>query len=161
MSDLNNTNAVTPTTTTTTSTGGYLYDGFIEEPDKTPQEQHFDSFKHFLSTYNSQLVNREIEMNDGDDAIFGKLWDSFNDCIKLRFEPYEVLRFDELIQTENHLLSKISLVFATLCDEIELLKKMVNIRLFFSICCTRIFGGKIFFVFKSFFAFSSRFCFKS
>lgn len=106
--------------------GGYLYDGFIEEPDKTPQEQHFDSFKRFLLQYNDQLNTKEIEMNDGDDAVFGKLWDSFNDCIKLKFEPHEALRYDELIQTENKLLQKVTLVFATLCDEIELLKRMVS-----------------------------------
>jgi hypothetical protein len=103
----------------------YLYDGFIEEPDKTPQEQHFYSFKKFVEEYVENLTSKEVEINDGDDATLGKIWDSFNDCVKFKFQSYEVLRFDELMQTDNKLLQKILLVISVLCDEMKQLKELV------------------------------------
>jgi hypothetical protein len=104
---------------------GYLYDGFIEEPDKTPQEAHFERFKTFVKQYGDRIEKEEQSMNDGDDASLGKLWDAFDDCIRFQFEAYEVQRFDELIQTDNKLLQKVMLVLATLCDEMDQLKQMV------------------------------------
>jgi WASH complex subunit 7 len=108
----------------------YLYDGFIEEPDKTPQEQHFYSFKKFVEEYVENLTSKEVEINDGDDATLGKIWDSFNDCVKFKFQSYEVLRFDELMQTDNKLLQKILLVISVLCDEMKQLKELAEEKIY-------------------------------
>ena len=114
-------------TATSGSSSGYLYDGFIEEPDKTPQEQHFENFKKFVKDYEEDLTEKEQALNDGDDAVLGKLWNAFDDCVKFKFQPQEVQTYEELLQTENRLLQKVTLTLAKLCDEMDELTRTVTI----------------------------------
>ena len=60
----------------------YLYDGFIEEGDKTPQEQHLDKFKRFVTDFAGKVSSIEDRINTDDNNLFGEVWDPMQDPIK-------------------------------------------------------------------------------
>jgi len=105
----------------------YLYDKFIDEPDKTPQEQHKENMRKFLSQYTNNLKSTISKFDDDFQENFGNaVGDPLNDPIKFKFEPSDVQRFDELFQTDNKVLAKIVLVVAHLCWEMQTLKEIAH-----------------------------------
>ncbi|KAL0477343.1 WASH complex subunit 7 [Acrasis kona] len=120
--------------------GSYLYDVFIEEGDKSPQEFHLEKFKRFISDYGSKVAQTESQINTDDNTVFAEVWDPIQDPIKFQFTPHEVLRFDEMIVTENKLMQKIILVFANLNTEMQSLKHTAVTQFFPSLS---IFGESV------------------
>ncbi|KAL9652394.1 hypothetical protein ABK040_012049 [Willaertia magna] len=109
----------------------YLYDEFIEAPDLTPQEQHYENLKSFLQSYNEKIRNVQESLRD--EVVTHGLYTKINNysstntittsdpIIQFHFTPIETLHYDELLQTEHAVLKKVLLVFAQLIEEMNFL----------------------------------------
>lgn len=120
---------------------GYIYDQFIDEPQKSPQELHRDRFGRFLTKYSNQLetiVDSENYVQSLEHQIEHQLppfqmrrnWDVDRDPIRFKYQPVETLRYDEILQTENRLLAKVTLVLTSLVQEMNDLTKMAQSKFF-------------------------------
>jgi WASH complex subunit 7 len=76
-----------------------------------------DKMKVFVEQHSEEL--RKIESALDDTMTVG--WDLDTDPISLEMTPYEQTTMLELIKTKSKPVSKVTLVFASLCQEIEVL----------------------------------------
>jgi WASH complex subunit 7 len=89
-------------------------------------EQQVKEMKEFVEKHASQL----IEIKEMLEETLTDTWDSHSDLIALWFQPYEQTNVVELIRTENKLYNKVTMVFASLCNEVAILQEIVSGSLF-------------------------------
>ncbi|GFG31853.1 hypothetical protein Cfor_02661 [Coptotermes formosanus] len=85
---------------------------------KIAGEVQLRTYGQFLDEYGTQLRGIEDALED---SMCGS-WDMDLDPISLQFTPYEYTTLLQLIDTDNKVLNKILVVFATLCAEVRCLQ---------------------------------------
>ncbi len=78
--------------------------------------------KEFVEKHAEKLYDIEQTL----DETLGAEWDADSDQIGLFMQPYEQVSMLELISTRNTLFNKVMVVFASLCEEINVLKEQVS-----------------------------------
>ena len=88
---------------------------------------HTDKMKNFVLHHAEEL--RKIESALDETMTVG--WDLDSDPISLDLTPHEQTTMLELIKTKSKPVTKVTLVFASLCQEIENLCEVVKFFVFF------------------------------
>jgi WASH complex subunit 7 len=91
----------------------YEFDPFDDGSSRRVGERQVEKMQEFASEYGMQL--REI--GEALDSTLSEVWDPVGDPIGLELAPYEQCGLIELVRTDNKLLNKLMLVFASLCLE--------------------------------------------
>lgn len=78
--------------------------------------------KEFVEKHAEKLYDIEQTL----DETLGAEWEADSDQIGLFMQPYEQVSMIELISTRNTLFNKVMVVFASLCEEINVLKEQVR-----------------------------------
>ncbi|PNF21208.1 hypothetical protein B7P43_G05087, partial [Cryptotermes secundus] len=94
------------------------YDRLEDGTHKIAGEVQLRSYGRFLEEYGAQLKGIEEALEDS----VCDSWDVSLGPIYLQFVPYEHTTLLQLIDTDNKVLNKILVVFATLCAEVRYLK---------------------------------------
>ena len=77
---------------------GFVFDKFIDTPDKTPQEQQTEELFKFVKEYGSQLKDIESAL---DATNLSEVWDPHKDPVKFNYSAYEPQTFSELLNKIN------------------------------------------------------------
>lgn len=94
------------------------YDRLEDGTHKIAGEVQLRTYGRFLEEYGAQLKGIEEALEDS----VCDSWDVSQGPISLQFAPYEHTTLLQLIDTDNKVLNKILVVFATLCAEVRYLK---------------------------------------
>eukprot|EP01012_Entosiphon_sulcatum_P015126 TRINITY_DN2013_c3_g2_i1.p1 TRINITY_DN2013_c3_g2~~TRINITY_DN2013_c3_g2_i1.p1 ORF type:complete len:1175 (-),score=403.67 TRINITY_DN2013_c3_g2_i1:71-3595(-) len=108
--------------------GDFVYDQFMDQPDKLPQEVQYDKFVRFMDSYGTQLAEMEQTL----DATFGEVWDPVTDHILLDTEPKTKESIEDIIgltSRDNKIFFKLMLLFPSLATELHSLIDEANEKL--------------------------------
>ena len=80
-----------------------------------------EKLQQYIKNYEKQLESIEDALEES----LTDIWDSNVDPISLDLAPYEQTHIHKLINTDNKIFNKVTLVFAALCQEMQSLKEVV------------------------------------
>jgi WASH complex subunit 7 len=101
-------------------------DPFEDDSSRIAGDQKVIEMKEFVEKHAEKLYDIEQTL----DETLGAEWDADSDQIGLFMQPYEQVSMLELISTRNTLFNKVMVVFASLCEEINVLKEQASAKFY-------------------------------
>ncbi|EGG20814.1 hypothetical protein DFA_00679 [Cavenderia fasciculata] len=112
--------------TSFTTNDEYQFDAFEDGSSKLVGEQQLTKLNQFAVDYAQQIWKIEEAL----DESINESSDFNVDPVSLYIRPYEQQDIIELIKTEHKIFNKVMLVFASLCNQVRIVKETAELRFY-------------------------------